>query len=89
MNLNSMHSDMIAPRADEFSLGAERALIADLAAKLYFTGKFTRNLYAFDETNLYWDEDGYNIIGTGNGSVIRTIDSVHLISLSVTTFVRT
>ena len=63
---------MIAPRADEFSLGAERALIADLAAKLYFTGKLTRNLYAFDETNLYWDEDGYNIIGTGNGSVISS-----------------
>ena len=72
VNLNSMHSDMIAPRADEFSLGAERAVIADLAAKLYFTGKFTRNLYAFDETNLYWDEDGYNIIGTGNGSVISS-----------------
>ena len=31
--------------------------------------KFTRNV-RFDETNLYWDEDGYNIIGTGNGSVI-------------------
>ena len=35
VNLNSMHSDMIAPRADEFSLGTEQALIADLAAKLY------------------------------------------------------
>lgn len=69
-NFNTMHTDMTAPRADEFSVGAERALIDDLAAKLYFTGKFTRNLYAFDETNLYWDEDGYNIIGTGNGSVI-------------------
>jgi hypothetical protein len=67
---NTMHDNMVAPRADEFSVGAERALIDDLAAKLYFTGKFTSNLYAFDETNLFWDEDGYNIIGSGNGSFI-------------------
>ena len=69
-DFNTMHDTMTAPRADEFSVGAERALIDDLAAKLYFTGKFTRNIYAFDETNLLWDEDGYNIIGAGNGSFV-------------------
>ena len=65
-----MHDNLIAPRADEFSLGAEREVIADLAAKLYFTGKFTRNLYAFDESNLLWDEDGYNVLGAGNGDYL-------------------
>jgi hypothetical protein len=67
---NIMHENMVAPRADDFSVGAERAVIDDLALKLYFTGKFTRNLYAFDEVNLFWDEDGYNIIGSGNGSLV-------------------
>ena len=40
-DFNTMHDNMVAPRADEFSVGAERALIDDLAAKLYFTSKFT------------------------------------------------
>lgn len=65
-----IHDNTIAPRADEVSLGAEREVITDLAASAYFTGKFTRNLHAFDETNLLWDTDGYNIIGTANGRSI-------------------
>lgn len=66
----SIFENTTAPRADEFSVGAERELIRDLAARLYFTGKFTKNLHAFDELNLYWDEDGYNIIGSANGNFI-------------------
>jgi hypothetical protein len=67
---NSIHPDTTAPRAEEFSLGAEREMLSDLAGSVYFTGKFTRNLHAFDELNLFWDQDGYNIIGSGNGGYI-------------------
>ena len=59
----------IAPHSDEVLLGAERELFADIVGQLYFTGKFTRNIYEYDETNYYWDEDGYNVVGTGDGSV--------------------
>ena len=34
----------------------------------YFTGKFTRNLYAFDELNFIWDQDGYNRLATVDGT---------------------
>ncbi|RME26120.1 MAG: TonB-dependent receptor [Deltaproteobacteria bacterium] len=68
-NTNTVLDGTIAPHSDEFSVGAERELIRDLAAQLYFTGKYTRNLYAFDETNLIWDEDGYNVLGSSDGSL--------------------
>ncbi|MCK6502309.1 TonB-dependent receptor [Myxococcota bacterium] len=67
-NLNTVLDGTIAPHSDEFSVGAEREIIRDLAANVYFTGKYTRNLYAFDETNLVWDEDGYNVLGTSDGT---------------------
>ncbi len=68
INTNTVLPGTIAPHSDEFSIGAEREIIRDLAAQLYFTGKYTQNLYAFDETNLVWDEDGYNVLGTSNGN---------------------
>ena len=27
-----------------------------------FIGKFTRNVYVFDETNVIWDEDGFSYL---------------------------
>ena len=68
-NTNSLSDETIAPRADEFLVGGEREIIKDLAAQLYFDGKFTRNLYAFDENNLIWDEQGYNVLGSSDGSL--------------------
>lgn len=68
-NTNTVLDGTIAPHSDEFSVGAEREVIKDLAAQLYFTGKYTRNLYAFDETNLVWDEDGYNALGSSDGTL--------------------
>lgn len=59
----------VAPRSDEFTLGAEREVVPDITAKVEFTGKFTRNVYAFDETNLIYDEDGYAFLGGGNGEI--------------------
>ncbi|MDP6931292.1 MAG: TonB-dependent receptor [Myxococcota bacterium] len=68
-NTNQILDGTTAPHSDEFNLGMQRELIQDLALGLYFTGKYTRNIYAFDETNYIWDEDGYNIVGTSDGVV--------------------
>jgi hypothetical protein len=62
--------ELSVPRADMFQLGAERELIPDLKAIVYFNGKFTRNLYVYDEMNLIWDEDGYGLLGAHDGENI-------------------
>jgi hypothetical protein len=69
-NTNSVLEKLTQPRADIFSVGAEREIVRDLAAQMYFTGKYTRNLYAFDELNLIWDQDGYNLVGTTDGTLV-------------------
>lgn len=56
------------PHTDQVLIGAQREIVTDLSAKVEFTGKFTRNIYSFDETNLVYDEDGYGYIGESNGS---------------------
>jgi hypothetical protein len=66
-NTNTVLPGLTAPRADMFTLGAEQEIIQDLAVKIYFNGKFTRNLYALDEVNGVWDETGYANIGFSNG----------------------
>jgi hypothetical protein len=68
-NTNVLGDDVISPHSDEFSIGGEREIIQDLAAQLYFTGKFTRNLWAFDDLNLVWDEDGNNVLGSRDGTL--------------------
>ena len=72
-NTNSLAKNLTAPYSDEFSVGGERELIQDLAMQLYFTGKFTRNLWAADDLNLIWDEDGYNVLGDRDGSAERRL----------------
>jgi hypothetical protein len=64
----TMAKNVTAPYSDEFSVGGERELIQDVAMQLYFTGKFTRNLWTADDLNLIWDEDGYNVLGSRDGS---------------------
>ncbi len=59
--------NLTSPYSDEFSVGGERELYQDLTLQLYFTAKFTRNLWAFDDLNFIWDEDGYNLLGNRNG----------------------
>jgi len=68
-NFNSLLDGLTAPKADEFQVGAEREVVRDVAIQLYFTGKYTRNLYAADETNIMYDEDAYQFIGTTDGTV--------------------
>ncbi|MCB9762699.1 MAG: TonB-dependent receptor [Alphaproteobacteria bacterium] len=68
-NTNTVHDYTTAPHSDEFSINAERQIIQDVVFGSSFTGKFTRNVYVFDETNVIWDESGYQFIGTSNGQV--------------------
>lgn len=68
-NTRTVADTLTAPHSDEFSIGGERQVIDDLVVGLNFTSKFTRNVYAFDETNVIWDEDGFGFVGTSNGQV--------------------
>lgn len=61
--------NLLAPREDAFVLGAQREVVPDTAVGVNFTAKFTRGVYAFDETNLIYDEDGYQYIGQKNGQL--------------------
>jgi hypothetical protein len=70
INRTTVLDNLTAPHVDAFLLGAERQIIKDLAIKAYFNGKFTRNIYVFDETNVLWDEDGYNTLGYANGDAL-------------------
>lgn len=67
-NTITVFDNTVAPHSDELTLGAQRELFPNFAATLEFTGKFTRNVYAFDETNIVYDEDGYSYIGTKYGN---------------------
>jgi hypothetical protein len=53
-------------------MGAEREIATDIKAGVEFTGKFTRNVYTFDETNLIYDEDGYAYLGYAEGDIDLT-----------------
>ncbi|MFZ5478447.1 MAG: TonB-dependent receptor [Myxococcota bacterium] len=61
--------DLVAPHSDEFKMGGEREIAPDIKAGIEFTGKFTRNVYTFDETNLIYDEDGYAYIGSRDSTL--------------------
>lgn len=67
-NTDTYLENLIAPHSDDFNIGAERELIQDVVASLYFQAKFTQNLFEDDEINLIWDEDGYNTIGYSDGT---------------------
>lgn len=62
------YGDLSSPHSDEISAGVEREVVTDFKIGLKFDGKFTRNVYSFDETNLIYDEDGYSFIGASEGS---------------------
>jgi hypothetical protein len=68
-NFNTVMPGIIAPRADAFEVGGEREIFKDFVFATYFTGRYTRNLYAFDELNYIYGEDGYNSIATTDGTL--------------------
>ncbi len=61
------YGDLSAPHSDEFTASVQREVVPEVSAEVRFTGKFTRNVYTFDETNLIYDEDGYSFLGTSEG----------------------
>ena len=67
-NFNTALDGITAPRADVFEVGAEREVVQNLNVSLYFTGKYTKNLYAFDELNYIYSEDAYSVLGTNDGT---------------------
>ena len=67
-NSVTLADNTTAPHSDEFTLGAEREIVTDIKVGAVFTGKFTRNIYTLDETNLIFDEDGFSYIGSYHGT---------------------
>lgn len=67
-NLDTYLDNLVAPHSDDINVGGERLLWQDIVLSLYFEAKFTQNLLEDDETNLIWDEDGYNTLGTSDGT---------------------
>jgi hypothetical protein len=63
-NPNTSHDNLRMPRVDEVILLVHREIIEDVALRVNLTGKFTRNMYEMDETNVIYDEDGSAIIGS-------------------------
>lgn len=68
-NTTTVFDNTTAPHSDELSAGVEREVVKDVSAGIDFTGKFTRNVYSLDETNLIYDEDGYAYLGSHDGSL--------------------
>ncbi len=68
-NTISVFDNTTAPHSDEFSLGAQREVVTDISLGVDFKGKFTQDIYSFDETNLIYDQDGYTYIGSGDGTL--------------------
>lgn len=69
-NTITVFDNTTAPHSDEFTIGAQREVVTDLAAGVKFEGKFTRDVYAFDEINYIYDENGYSAIGTTTGQLV-------------------
>ncbi|MCO4747012.1 MAG: TonB-dependent receptor [Proteobacteria bacterium] len=61
------HDQLSMPRADEVMLIVERQLWNEVAVGGSISGKFTRTLYEFDDTNRIYDEDGSQVIGSRSG----------------------
>jgi hypothetical protein len=67
-NPNVAHDNLRMPRVDEVVLIMQREVVDDVGVSLEFTGKFTRNMYEPDETNVLYDEDGSAVIGSRTGN---------------------
>lgn len=66
-NTTQLAPNLSTPHEDAFVLGADREVMPDTMVSVHFTAKFTRGVYAQDETNLIYDEDGYSYVGSSNG----------------------
>lgn len=72
-NPNISAPNIRMPSVDEVILLVHRELIQDVAFRMNLAGKFTRNMYEFDETNLIYDEDGSAVIGSRYGDAFTNV----------------
>ena len=63
---NTSLDGLRVPRQDELVLLLQRQLIEDVSLGSNLSLKMTRNLFEFDETNLIYDQDGSQVIGSRN-----------------------
>lgn len=63
-NPNIAHDTLRMPRVDEVLLIVQHEVIEDVAVGVNLAGKFTRNMFEPDETNVIYDEDGSAVIGS-------------------------
>lgn len=63
-NPNIAHDTIRMPRVDEVLLILQQEVVEDVAVGATLAGKFTRNMYEPDETNVIYDEDGSAVIGS-------------------------
>ncbi|MCB9677549.1 MAG: TonB-dependent receptor [Alphaproteobacteria bacterium] len=66
-NFNTSHDTLRNPRTDELVLILEREVITDFALSSSMSGKFTRNIFEFDDINIIYDENGSTNIGSRFG----------------------
>ncbi|MGK0346343.1 MAG: hypothetical protein ACI855_002418 [Myxococcota bacterium] len=67
-NPNIAHDTVRLPRVDEVLLILQQEVVEDVAVGATLAGKFTRNLFESDETNVIYDEDGSAVIGSRNSN---------------------
>lgn len=70
-NLNTANQNLKLPGVDEFNVIFQREIIPDLSFGFNFQGRFTRNLYEADDTNIIYDEDGSQVIGARTGDILN------------------
>ena len=66
-NLNYANDKLRNPYTDEFILILEREIITDFALSSSMSGKFTRNLFEFDDVNTIYGQQGLDLIGSRYG----------------------
>ena len=65
-NPNIAHDNIRVPRVDELLLIMQQEVVEDVRVGTTLAGKFTRNMFEPDETNVIYDEDGSAAIGSRN-----------------------
>lgn len=81
-NASFAHDTLRNPFTDELMLILEREVAPATAISSRMTGRFTRNLYEFDDTSTIYDEDGTTDVGTRLGQPEREVYRVRTPSLA-------
>lgn len=68
-NLNVAHDELSNPHTDEVLFIAEREVIRDVALSTTLNGRFSRNMFEFDDPNWIMSGNGDSIIGARTGDI--------------------